>query len=70
MNTKIINHIQDYIELISNIISSRDEKNSIITYRGECQIYPNPCIPNIYREEYLKNYEFFEKNIFDEHSLF
>ncbi len=66
MHGKTIKHIQDYIEVLSNITSSRNEENLIITYRGESKIYPTPCVPNIYREEYLKNYEFFEKNIFDE----
>lgn len=66
MNDTTIIHVQDYIKRISNIIDSKDTDNFIITYRGECKEYPTPCVPNIYREEYLKTYDFFEKNIFDE----
>lgn len=66
MKNNPIKHIQDYIEQISNILDSKDTDRFIITYRGESKEYSTPCIPNIYREDYLKNYEFFEKNIFDE----
>lgn len=66
MNDIVINHVQDYIEVVSKIIDSKDTDDFIITYRGECKEYPTPCVPNIYREEYLKTYDFFEKNIFDE----
>lgn len=66
MNDIVINHVQDYVEVVSKIIDSKDTDDFIITYRGESQEYPTPCVPNIYREEYLKNYDFFEKNIFDE----
>ena len=66
MKRKNITRVQDYIELISDIIASKDDDRFIITYRGECKEYSTPCVPNIYREDYLKNYQFFEKNIFDE----
>ncbi len=66
MKRKIITRVQDYIELVSDIIASKDDDRFIITYRGECKEYSTPCTPNIYREDYLKNYQFFEKNIFDE----
>lgn len=66
MNDIVINHVQDYIEMVSKIIDSKDTDDFIITYRGESQEYSTPCVPNIYREDYLKNYDFFEKNIFDE----
>lgn len=66
MERKTIEHIQDYIKFISDIVDKKDDEEFIITYRGECKEYPTPCVPNIYREDYLKNYEYFEKNIFDE----
>ena len=66
MKRKSITRIQDYIELVSNIIEAKEDDRYIITYRGECKEYSTPCVPNIYREDYLKNYQFFEKNIFDE----
>lgn len=66
MNDIVINHVQDYIEVVSKTIDSKDTDDFIITYRGESQEYPIPCVPNIYREDYLKNCDFFEKNIFDE----
>lgn len=66
MNDIAISHVQDYIELVSKIVDSKDTEKFIVTYRGECKEYSTPCVPNIYREDYLRNYDFFEKNIFDE----
>ena len=66
MSDIVINHMQDYVKAVSKIIDSKDTSDFIITYRGESQEYLTPCVPNIYREDYLKNYDFFEKNIFDE----
>lgn len=66
MENTSIEHIQDYIKWVSDIIDTKDNDGFIIIYRGECKEYPTPCVPNIYREDYLKNYEYFEKNIFDE----
>lgn len=62
----MIKNVNDYINLITNILDTKESENSIITYRGENRIYPHPCVPNIFREGYLKKYDFFEKNIFDE----
>lgn len=66
MGSNEIMHIDDYIKKISEIVKSNKTEESIVTYRGESKIYPTSCIPGIYRENFLKNYEFFEKNIFDE----
>ena len=66
MSGKEISHIDEYIKNITQIVAARKTKNNIVLYRGENQIYPTSCVPNVFRENYLKNYAFFEKNIFDE----
>lgn len=66
MSSVIIKHIEDYIKIITDVVNSRDDSNSIITYRGENREFSNPCVPNIFREKYLKKCDYFEKNIFDE----
>ena len=55
MKNTPIKHTQDYIEQISNVLDFKDTNRFIITYRGESKEYSTPCIPNIYREDYLEN---------------
>ena len=66
MSTKGIMHIDEYIKRIAKIVNTRKTDSNIVLYRGEPQNYPTPCVPNIFRENFIKNYKYFEKNIFDE----
>ncbi len=60
-----ITNVSDYILEVSTIISTYGE-NTTIVYRGEVNIFPTPCQPNIFRKDILKKNPFFEKNLFDE----
>ena len=66
MSTKGTMHIDEYIKKITGIVATRKTDSNIVLYRGEPQNYPTPCVPNIFRENFIKNYKYFEKNIFDE----
>ena len=66
MLNKEIKHVDEYIKSVTQKVVTRKTKSNIVLYRGENQIYSTSCVPNIFREDYLKNYAFFEKNIFDE----
>lgn len=66
MPVKGIMHIDEYIKKIIKIVAARKTDSNIVLYRGEAQNYPTPCVPNIFRKNFIKNYKYFEKNIFDE----
>ncbi len=59
-------HINEYIQEIAKKIHIHRASNATLVYRGEAKAFKAACIPNIYRESYLKQHEYFEKNIFDE----
>ncbi len=63
-STRVVS-IEDYIKNISELIRDKDDETTVV-YRGEDEIYPTPCQPNIFRGNYLKRNRFFEKNLFDE----
>ncbi len=57
--------IERYIEIIKKI----ERSNMITVFRGETVDYgETACQPNIFRNGYLDNNEFFEKNVLDEMS--
>lgn len=57
----------DGIEKFIQMIKSIDRKNTIMVFRGETVDYgKTACQPNIFRNGYLDNNEFFEKNVLDE----
>lgn len=58
-----IKNVADYIERVNQYISIGDRNISV--YRGEPKRYSKPCIPNIYRDNLLKENKFFEKSLFD-----
>ena len=58
-----IRNVADYIERVNQYISISDRNVSV--YRGEPKRYNKPCIPNIYRDNLLKENKFFEKSLFD-----
>lgn len=58
-----IQNVADYIERVNQYISIGATNVSV--YRGEPKKYSKPCIPNIYRDNLLKENKFFEKSLFD-----
>ncbi len=43
----------------------RRQTDGIVVYRGEPDVYDQPCRPNIFRRGVLNSNCFFEKNLFD-----
>jgi hypothetical protein len=66
-NNDKITSIEEYIERVSSLISNKDNETTVV-FRGEDQIYPTPCQPNIFRKNILSRNKYFEKNLFDEMS--
>lgn len=58
-----IESVSDYLIKVAEVCHEFPKKNEVIVFRGEPQIYPTCGMPGIFREEYLKNDPFFEKNI-------
>lgn len=57
----------DGIEKYIQIIKKLSNKNKITVFRGETTDHgETACQPNIFRDGYLDNNEFFEKNVLDE----
>ena len=65
--SKPVKSVAEYIESIQKIIEILDERNGQMTYvyRGETKYYETHCQPNIFRDNYLENNPYFEKNLFD-----
>lgn len=61
--TKTVTSVASFLEIVHEIINRN--KDEIIVYRGEDEIYDLPCRPNIFRKKSMTNFEFFEKNLFD-----
>lgn len=62
-NYQPIENVADYIERVNQYISI--DTKSIFVYRGEPKKYSKPCVPNIYRDNLLKENKLFEKSLFD-----
>ena len=62
-NHQPIENVADYIERVNQYISI--DTKSISVYRGEPKKYSKPCVPNIYRDNLLKENKLFEKSLFD-----
>lgn len=65
MNEIIVKSISEYIDEISKIIREKKECFTIV-FRGECECFEVPCQPKIFRDKYLEENMFFEKNLFEE----
>lgn len=66
---KGVTSVAEYIKVLTEIINNRKKDNLgkyTIVYRGEQRAYPVPGMPGIYRDDYLSENEFYEKNIIDE----
>lgn len=64
--SKPVSSVAEYIESIQKIIEILDGKNGQTTYvyRGETKFYETHCQPNLFRNNYLENNPYFEKNLF------
>lgn len=60
-----IHNVSEYITRINKYIQTRQPSDCICVYRGEPDIYPSPCRPNIFRKGLIRDNKFFEKNLFD-----
>ncbi len=60
-----IRNVSEYLSRVSTYIRQRQQGDSVIVYRGEPDVYDNPCRPNIFRKDVLNGNDFFEKNLFD-----
>lgn len=60
-----IQNVSEYLGRIRTCISKRQQKGCVVVYRGEPDVYEQPCRPNIFRKGVLKGNDFFEKNLFD-----
>ena len=64
-----IENVSGFIECISKLVKERDSDNeSIVVYRGEPRKYEIPGKPGIFRDTYLQDEKFFEKNLLTEMS--
>ncbi len=60
-----IQDISQYIERVNEYIKAQRHRDSTVVYRGEPDIYPSPCRPNIFRKGVMNGNQFFEKSLFD-----
>lgn len=60
---KKIKSVSEYLTRVAEICDNFPQKNEVIVFRGEPQVYSTCGMPGIFREKYLKNDSFFEKNI-------
>ncbi len=65
VKTENVQDISQYIERVNEYIKAQRHKESTVVYRGEPDIYPNPCRPNIFRKGVMNGNQFFEKSLFD-----
>ncbi len=65
METEAVRDVAGYIDRVNLYSKRRRENGSLSVYRGEPEIYENPCRPNIFRRGVLNGNDFFEKNLFD-----
>lgn len=65
INTARIQNVSEYISRVNEYIQIRQREDCIFVYRGEPDIYPEPCRPNIFRKDVMNGNEFFEKSLFE-----
>ena len=69
MREQKINSVSEFIECISKLVKEKNSDNeSIVVYRGEPKKYEIPGKPGIFRDVYLQDEKFFEKNLLTEMS--
>lgn len=57
-----IESISDYLKIV---LRHTMGKNGIVVFRGEDQVFPKPCRPNIFRKESIATDVYFEKKLLD-----
>ncbi len=60
-----IHNVSQYINRVNEYIQAKKQEDCIFVYRGEPDIYPTPCRPNIFRKNVMNGNVFFEKNLFE-----
>ena len=62
-----IKDVATYIDQVKKLARKKTETNKKIEvlFRGECKIYPQFCIPNIFRKNVLSENGLYEKNLFE-----
>lgn len=65
IKTEKVHNISQFIQRVNEYIKARGQKDGTVVYRGEPDIYPEPCRPNIFRRGVMNGNRFFEKSLFD-----
>lgn len=65
IQTEKVQNISQYIKRVNEYIKVRGIKDGTVVYRGEPDVYPEPCRPNIFRRGVMNGNRFFEKSLFD-----
>lgn len=65
IKTEKVHNISQFIQRVNEYIKARGQKDDTVVYRGEPDIYPEPCRPNIFRRGVMNGNRFFEKSLFD-----
>lgn len=60
MRTERIRNISQFIQRVNEYMKARGQKDGTVVYRGEPDIYPEPCRPNIFRRGVMNGNRFFE----------
>lgn len=60
-----IRDVSQFIKRVNEYIQVKNSADSTVVYRGEPEVYPAPCRPNIFRKGVMDGNRFFEKNLFD-----
>lgn len=58
-----IEDVSSFIKKIRKYIGTGEKK--VVVYRGEPELYPTPCRPNIFRGDMLDKSRYYEKSLFD-----
>lgn len=65
IKTERVHNISQFIQRVNEYMKARGQKDNTVVYRGEPDIYPEPCRPNIFRRGVMNGNRFFEKSLFD-----
>lgn len=55
LKSKTIEDVSDYLKAVQDIVRRRDERKYEYKFRGEPKEYPKPCMPGLFRKNYLTN---------------
>lgn len=61
--SKTIEDVSDYLKEVKEIVRRRDERKYEYKFRGEPKEYPKPCMPGLFRKNYLTNNKYYEISI-------